>query len=284
MKQMVKLSFVLFFFLTLTICKAESEKQEIKKTLKFTAGEKGSRSLIVDNISGSITVTGYDGDEVQLVVHETISGESDSRIADAKKEVSIETNEDGDRIRIYVDGPWRRSDGSTNYRGYDYYGYEVLCDFELKVPRKTNVRLKTVNDGAIKVTDVEGKFDVSNVNGNVRMADISGSGKAHTVNGDIEVSFKTNPLNESSFKTVNGEIDVKFQENLQADLEFSTMNGEVYSDFNVKSIPTKSKFSRKHNGMKVYKRGDSFSMRVGEGGPEISLNTLNGDITVAKYE
>ncbi len=276
------LSIVLF--LALTICEAASEKQEINKTLKFSTGDKDSHSVLVDNINGAITVTGYDGDDVQLIVHETIHGESERRIADAKKEVTIETNEDGDRIRIYVDGPWRRSDGSCNYRGYDYYGYEVVCDFELKIPYKTNIKLKTVNDGAIKVTNVEGSFEVNNVNGNVRLTDVSGSGRAITVNGDVDVSFKKNPTEESSFKTINGEVNIKFQDNLKADLEFKTMNGEVYSDFEMKSIASKPTSFSRHGGMKVYKSGDSFSVRVGDGGPDISFDTLNGDITVSKYE
>jgi hypothetical protein len=265
-------------------CEELTEKLEIKRTLKFANANDANNSLLVDNINGSIEVTGYDGDAVELVVHETITAESKRKIEEAKQKVKVDIEEERDRILLFVDAPWRCEDGSTNYRGYDYYGYEVECNFVLKVPRKVALRLKTINDGAIKVTNVEGKFVVENVNGDVRMRDIIGSGKARTVNGDVEVSFRINPTEESSFKTINGEVNVRLQDNLSADLEFKTMNGEVYSDFDVKSLPLKSPTMKRRNGMKVYKSGDSFSVRVGSGGPELSFDTLNGDIYVSKYE
>lgn len=278
------LFFILLAFYATIRCEEQTEKIEIKRTLKFADASNGKNALLVDNINGSIEVTGYDGDVVELLVHETITAESKQKIEEAKRKVKVDIEQESDRILLFVDAPWRCEDGSTNYRGYDYYGYEVECNFVLKVPHKVALHLKTINDGAIKVTNVEGKFVVENVNGNVRMKDIAGSGKARTVNGDVEVSFRRNPTEESSFKTINGEVNVRLQENLSADLEFKTMNGEVYSDFEVKSLPLKSSTKQRRNGMKVYRSGDSFSVRVGSGGPELSFDTLNGDIYISKYE
>lgn len=285
MKNVIVSLLMLIAIPSLTVQSEElTEKLEIRRSLKFINANDANNSLLVDNINGSIEVTGYDGDVVELVVHETITAESKRKIEEAKQKVRVDIEEEGDRILLFVDAPWRCEDGSTNYRGYDYYGYEVECDFVLKVPRKVDIRLKTINDGTIKVTNVEGAFVVENVNGDVRLRDVSGSGKARTVNGDVEVSFKKNPTEESSFKTINGEVTVRLQENLSAVLEFKTMNGEVYSDFDVQSLPLKSPTMKRRNGMKVYRSGDSFSVRVGSGGPELSFDTLNGDIYVSKYE
>src|SRR5881409_592324 len=52
------------------------EKQTIQKTLVFDDSA-GARQIEVDNFEGSIQVMGYDGRDVQLVVHETL--EADSR-------------------------------------------------------------------------------------------------------------------------------------------------------------------------------------------------------------
>ncbi|MBI5215587.1 MAG: DUF4097 family beta strand repeat protein [Ignavibacteriae bacterium] len=285
MKNVIVSLLMLIAIPSLTVQSEElTEKLEIRRSLKFINANDANNSLLVDNINGSIEVTGYDGDVVELVVHETITAESKRKIEEAKQKVRVDIEEEGDRILLFVDAPWRCEDGSTNYRGYDYYGYEVECDFVLKVPRKVDIRLKTINDGTIKVTNVEGAFVVENVNGDVRLRDVSGSGKARTVDGDVEVSFKKNPTEESSFKTINGEVTVRLQENLSAVLEFKTMNGEVYSDFDVQSLPLKSPTMKRRNGMKVYRSGDSFSVRVGSGGPELSFDTLNGDIYVSKYE
>ena len=51
----------------------KSEKDEIRKTLQFPAGG-DSRKIVVDNISGSITVVGYEGTDIELVAHRTSYG------------------------------------------------------------------------------------------------------------------------------------------------------------------------------------------------------------------
>ncbi len=275
---------MLVFTITPVRCGEITEKEDLNRKLKFslTGGERGK--ILVDNVNGSVDVKGSDGSTVEVIVHKSIKAESKRKMEEAKREITIDMKEDGDRIVIYVDGPWRKSNGSCEYRGYEYDGYEVTCDFEIILPRKTDVTLKTVNSGTVSVAGIEGDFDVSNVNGSVKLRDVSGSGDAHTVNGNIKAEFSKNPSGQSSFKTINGKVDVTFQDNLNADLEFKTLNGEVYSDFDVQSLPQKSYSTKKRHGMKTYKSHDSFSVRVGNGGPELTFNTLNGNIYVSKSE
>jgi hypothetical protein len=241
------------------------ERDTIRKTLKFT--ESGTKHhLIVDNINGSISVTGYGGNDVQLVAYKTIT------------EVHLDIREDGDRIILYVESPGRRGEGMSHDRGWDHEGYDVEYRFELKVPSKTDINLKTVNGEEIAVREMEGDFEVRNVNGGVDMREIAGAGSVHTVNGNVRVAFSKNPGSESSFKTINGEVDVKFASTPSADFRFSTMNGDVYTDFDVKRIPVPTKVKETRRGKKVYSSGGSFMTRSGEGGPEITFSTLNGPI------
>jgi hypothetical protein len=255
------------------------ERDTLKRTLKF-GDPSADHRLLVDNINGSINVVGYDGDDIQLVAYRKIRAESNDRLAEAKKEVTLDIKEESDGILIYVDGPWRHDDGSVNYRGWDYYGYEVGYDFELKVPDRMRMTLKTVNDGDIGVEKFTGGFEVRNVNGDIDMKEVAGSGRVSTVNGDVAVSFRKNPTDECSFKTVNGKVDVEFPEPVSAALRLKTMNGDVYTDFPVKHVPEKASFSEKR-GKKVYKSGDSFVVEAGEGGPELTFDTLNGDIYIS---
>jgi opacity protein-like surface antigen len=252
------------------------DRDTLKRTLKF-GDPAAAHRLLIDNINGSINVVGYDGADVQLVAYRKIRAESADRLAEAKREVTLDVREESDRILVYVDGPWRRDDGSVNYRGWDYYGYEIGYDFELKVPGDLMMTLKTVNDGDIGVRDVAGDFELRNVNGDIDMKDVAGSGKATTVNGDVVVSFRKNPSDECSFKTVNGKVDVEFPEAVSAAFRLRTMNGDVYTDFPVKHVPQKASYNEKR-GKRVYKSGDSFVVEAGSGGPELSFDTLNGDI------
>ena len=58
------------------------------------------------------------------------------------------------------------------------------------------------------------------------------------------------------------------------------MNGKVYTDFEVGSLPGKSRRGEAHNGRSVYKITHMSGIRAGDGGPEIELNTLNGDMFI----
>jgi hypothetical protein len=258
--------------------------QEIRKTFAFSAASGERKRLVVDNICGSISVVGAATNGVELIAHQTIRAESEARIEVAKEKVRLEISEEADRILIYVDAPWRCSDGSIHSRGRDYYGYDVEYNFELKVPAAIDLSLKTVNHGAVTVKNVEGSFHIENVNGGITMAGIAGSGTFSTVNGDIKVEFARNPASNSSFRTINGRLDAQFAEDLSADLRLKTFNGEVYTDFTVTSLPSASYTENRHERRKVYRNGESFRVRAGRGGPELSFDTLNGDIYIVRNQ
>jgi DUF4097 and DUF4098 domain-containing protein YvlB len=153
-------------------------------------------------------------------------------------------------------------------------------DFQLQVPRNIEVKLRTVNSGHINVRDVTGDFSVHNVNGGVEMQNIAGSGVAKTVNGGVRITFRENPHEKSEFGTINGNVDLYFVRGLSADFRFKTMNGNVYSDFEMSSLPAQP-VSTEHHGTKFVFRADRYTGgRIGNGGPEIKAENLNGDIRV----
>ncbi len=261
---------------------AVSEKEEIRRS--FRLADNDHRQLVVDNINGEINVVGYDGDTIELVAHKEIKAESDEKIKEAKQEVKLEIKEEKNKIILYVDAPWRSGDG-VNYRGWHYQGYDVIYDFDLKVPHKISLYLKTVNHGKVLVQSVEGEFEVKNVNAGIEMSDINGPALVKTVNGPIKVSFSRNPGSECSFKTVNGKIEVVLHDGLNADMKFKTFNGKVYTDFDVSSLPREDGTVEERKGtLRIYRRGNSNTVRVGMGGPEFSFDTLNGSVYVLKQD
>lgn len=273
------LSLAVIFSLPADNLRAE-KKEEVRKTLTFQDSSR-SNDLQVDNIWGSIEVTGIDGDHVELVAHKTIKARTEGGIQKAEEEVKLDITEEKNIIDIYVDGPFREHNKGRERR-YDP-GYEVHYDFEIKVPQKTNIFIKTVTDGDIKVTGVEGEFEVRNVNGKITLDNISGSGMAHTVNGEVKVSFTRNPESDCSFKTINGDIEVAFAQNLSADFRLKSDFGDAYSDFPVSYLPASSiATTERKNGKFIYKSNRFIDVRIGSGGPEIKMDTLNGDILINK--
>ncbi|MBN1272425.1 MAG: hypothetical protein JXB26_09150 [Candidatus Aminicenantes bacterium] len=254
------------------------DKETIRKTLTFP-DTSGRIRVQVDNIFGFIEVAGTSGNEVQLVVTKTIKARTKSRAEKAKEEVVLDITEEDNIIDIYVNGPFRCRNERKNR--WDP-GYKVIHNFELKIPQRADVFLKTVTDGHITVKNVQGNFDVRNVNGRITMEEMGGSGDAHTVNGKVHILFSRNPDSDCSFKTVNGDLDLFFPDGLSADFYLKTFNGEAYSDFPATLLPYKMAKTEKKNGKYVYKSTRFSRVRIGGGGPEIKMDTLNGDLLINK--
>lgn len=259
-------------------CAAEVEDTE--KTERTFSVASGAVDVAVDSLSGSIDVEGYQGSEVQLVVERRIRASSPEKVGQAREEERLEISQNGNSIRLFVDGPCRRPDGSIHYRGWRHYGYESTFDFTLRVPQRTAVVLKTVNNGDVTVRNTAGDFDLSNVNGGVRVTGASGSGRAHTVNGRVAVEFASSPQAESYFGSINGDLEVTLPRDLSADLRVTTFNGQVYTDFDVTGLPQRAFTTTKHGDKTIY-RADKFAgFRIGNGGPEIQFDTFNGDVRI----
>ena len=261
-------------------------KEDIIKTLKFADPAKPGE-LAVDNVFGPISVEGYAGKDVILEARKIVYARDENRAKRAEEEVRLDISENANTVEIYVDGPFRDDEErrSGNIRIRQDPGYKVYYGFTVKVPFKTDLVLSTVLDGDLEVRDVEGRFDVRNVNGKVRLSDVSGSGDARTVNGGVTVVFKRHPDGACLFKTVNGDVEVDFPGEPSADFRVKTMHGEVYSDFDVtylpKAPPVREERPEK-GGKYVYRSEGYFGVRAGKGGPEIKLDTLTGDILIAK--
>ena len=252
-------------------------QEKIEKS--FSMAGAAHKSLEVDNVWGSIEVVGTNSDQVQLVVNKSIRAESQDKLAQARKEVTLDITEQQGSLKLYVNGPFRcHCDDGCGHREFE--GYIVKMDFQLHVPRDIDVKVKTVNEGHVVVRDVGGNFLVRNVNGDVEMDNVAGSGTARTVNGPVKVSFRQNPRESSDFQTINGNVELRFAPGLAADFRFKTFNGGIYSDFPVTALPVRA-IQEEHHGAKVVFHADRYtSVRVNSGGPEIKIENLNGDIRI----
>lgn len=260
----------------------EIEKREdIRKTMQFQNPTKPGK-IQVDNIFGAISVSGYKGKDIQLHVLKTIKAEDKQALQRALKEVKLDITPGGNTIDLYVNGPFRQKEDDKRQCNWKDPGYQVHYDFEIKVPHQTHLLLKTITEGDIEVTDIEGEFDIHNVNGKITIQEIAGAGTAHTVNGRIKVTFSRNPQSQCSFKTINGDLDISFRENLSADFRLKTFTGDIYSDFPVTYLPLRPAKAEYRDGKYIYKSDRFVGVQTGNGGPELKMDTFNGDILINK--
>jgi DUF4097 and DUF4098 domain-containing protein YvlB len=118
------------------------------------------------------------------------------------------------------------------------------------------------------------------VNRGIEMTEVGGAGRVHTVNGAIKVLFAKNPAGKCSFGTVNGSIETSFRPNLNADVRVKTFNGSAYTDYDVTTLPRTVSAGERRDGKFVYRSDDFNGMRIGNGGPELKFDTLNGSIRI----
>lgn len=245
----------------------------------------------VCNINGSVEVEAYDGEAVQVVLKKQVNGKTNEDLALGMEEVNLGVLEGTEFVKLFLSSPNHIMEDKADplqcswewNRKSEHKNYWYTLDFTVKVPKGISVKLSTVNKGSVLVKNVEGNVYASNVNGDVTLQNLASDTKASTVNGKLEVNYKSLPKEFGSFNTVNGDIEIRVPESASAIFSFQSQWGEVYSDleFTAKLAPKVTK-APDGNGVK-YKIANSNSYQYGKsGGPTFEFETLNGDVYLRK--
>lgn len=254
----------------------------IRETVEVDATE--ACRVIVANVWGDIRIRGHRREVVSVVAVETVRAESEAAAERAAREVALEVGSADDALLILVDGPFRdRRDWRRWSADHRHRGYTVVYDLEVEVPSRCDLEARTVNEGEIVAADVAGALAVSNVNGGIRLDRMSGpGGTVTTVNGPIEAEFLRGPTELLAFRSVNGRIETTFPALLAADLRLQTTWGEMWSELELAPLAAPPPTRRRRDGRLIIESGRGAALRAGTGGPEISFETLNGDILIRK--
>jgi hypothetical protein len=257
-----------------------TEHSTSQQTLRFPAA---GRTLDVRTIQGAIAVEAYDGRDVEMLIKKSIRGDTQDDLREAEREVTLDTSDESTVIRAIARYPDQPICGDRSERRHSWFErrYDVRFDFTIRVPRETRLELCTINQGDIIVQGARGDFLIRTINGRITMMDMGGSGQATTINGPVIATFASAPRATSLFKTINGNVIVTMPAGLSADLRMKTFNGGLYTDFDVQTLPTAALVkAERRDGMFVYRSSGFTTVRAGGGGPELTLETLNGDVRV----
>ena len=244
----------------------QEESEEFSKVLPLKSG--GAFSL--KNVNGSITITTWKEDKVDIKALKTTKGDPDKL-----KEVKIEVEATANSVSVDTIFPeWKNIRVSVNY--------------EVKVPQGINLdKVKSTNgsvyitgpvghttasttNGRIELDGAKGAISLSSTNGRIEAVNIRGELDADTTNGTIVLEMLSFE-DTIKAKTTNGSITLRVGslENVNADFNARTTNGSISLD-----LPVTLK------SMKKSRR--SLEGQIGQGGPEISLRTTNGSIKITK--
>jgi DUF4097 and DUF4098 domain-containing protein YvlB len=207
-------------------------------------------SFALENVNGSVQVEGWSRDEVEVSAVKTAT-RSDSR--------------DLSQVKIEVDNS-HPGQVAVHTRYPQGEGAEVAVEYHVHVPYRVLLgSIETVN-GSVTVRGVEGGGELRSVNGNVEVFDSSGRFSEKTTYGNLRLELRYlmsgGPMN---LETVNGSVVLGLPEGARADLKVLAMNGDFYSELPVTSAASKP-------------AARAFHAKLGTGGGEISVRTINGGI------
>jgi len=232
-----------------------------------------SGQLKLHQVSGSISVVGYNGNSVVVKASTTQSSKVKNKEKEKNGMFRIPNNAYNLSV-IEKENEVNISSGSPN----------KAINYEILVPKKFSLNVHTVNNGKIYVENIEGDIEANNVNGSIELQGISGSAVASTINGKVVVSFneidKESPM---AFSSLNGKIDVTFPSNIKATAKIRNERGEIYSDFEMevqKSEPIIEKDEGKN--YKKYSIDKWVFAKINGGGPEFLFKNMNGNIYIRK--
>ena len=244
----------------------QEESEEFSKVLPLRSD--GTFSL--KNVNGSITITTWKEDKVDIKALKTTKGDPD-KLKEVKIEVEVTTNS----VSVNTIFP-----KGKNIR--------VSVNYEVKVPQGVNLSEVKSTNGSVYITGPVGHTNASTTNGRIELDGAKGTVSLSSTNGRIEaVNIRgeldadttngTIVLEMLSFedaikaKTTNGSITLRVGslEKVNADFNARTTNGSISLD-----LPVTLK------SMKKSRR--SLEGQIGQGGPEISLRTTNGSIKITK--
>lgn len=144
---------------------------------------------------------------------------------------------------------------------------DVSVTFTVQIPAGVKFVGRTVN-GGVSTDRLGGDADVATVNGEVRVV-AAGVVRAQTVNGSVDVSMgKADWRGTISLGTVNGGIRVVLPAGVNAEVSGKTVNGSITSEF---PLTIQGRFGPR-----------SVHGTIGAGGRRLDLETVNGDITLAR--
>lgn len=287
-------SSTLFAFLALGLAQA-AKAEDVNR--KLDAAPSGT--VAIENIAGSVTVSGWSNDEVE------VTGE----LGDEVQELVFER--DGNVVNVHV---------RTRHKNY---GRDVASDLVIRVPENSTVkvggvstdievdgvrgpqRLKTVSGDVtsrayeedVDIESVSGdievrgdgamvRIDVNTVSGDIDVEDLAGEIDITSVSGDLSVAggrwsrvsanttsgdfdFEGELLEDGRFdlETINGDLEVLFAGDLSAEIDIETFNGDIDNCFG----PQATRTSR-------YAPGRELKFTHGDGSARVTIRTLNGDL------
>ena len=213
------------------------------------------QTVTVKTINGEVQAEPSSGSEVE------VTAQASGQYA---QQVKFEVRQDSNGVTICETYPHHDScsGNSSNNNNND----RTRISYKVRVPAANRFSGQSVN-GGITAQNLDRQVTAKTVNGAVKVSTKSWA-EAMSVNGSLEVTMgSANWTGTLRIASVNGSIHVGLPADANADIEVRSVNGGFHSEF---PVETQSFMSHHVQG------------RVGSGGRELKLDTVNGSVRLVK--
>ncbi|MFN0086901.1 MAG: DUF4097 family beta strand repeat-containing protein [Blastocatellia bacterium] len=239
--------------------------QDFRKSYELGAGS----GISVRNISGDVSVTGYEGETILVL------GYKEGR---DREKVTIEESQTGGGLSIRARYP-------------ENCNCNASVRFEVRVPRATGYKFDTISSisgdvemsgvagevhaksvsGNVTVRNASGPVEAKSTSGNVIVGEINGTVTAKSVSGNVDVEImQLSGAQDMDFASVSGNVRVKLPAGLDAEVKMSTMSGGLKTDFPLTVEEPERGPGRRATG------------RVGGGSRQLKLSSVSGNVSLLR--
>jgi DUF4097 and DUF4098 domain-containing protein YvlB len=237
---------------------AHAHAQEATEEFHHTYPIAANGTVDISNVNGRVRITGTDANEVK--VDAIKRGDSKQKLDDARIEVNSTANEFDLRTRYPNHDSW-----------FGGYRNPASVEYTIAVPKGVRLRASVVNS-PLEISGVTGDVKASTVNAEVTVSGLASSADVSTVNSRAEADFNSLPSSgHIRVHSVNGTAIVAIPAGSNADVRARSVNGSIHNDFNLQVDRPR------------YGPGSRLEGKIGNGGPEIELETVNGGIQIRQH-
>lgn len=262
--------------LILTSSVAIAEVTESRVWTEVYAVSTPAPRLSIDNIWGNVHVRpGADG-EIAITVDERRSAPDQAMLDRSKVLLKLDTYADTSGVSMMVGERDRRT------RFWEHCDdCRVDYQFDVVVPKGTLVDVGTVMDGKVDVSGIDGLVSASNVNGPITVTDLHNCDAVESVNGRVDLRFKSAPRQNCSIETINGDVTLRMPAGSGLDVSLDIFNGTVVSEFETETfaLPAEVHYEESQ-GIQRYRLHQTAGFRLAGGGPTFSISSMNGDVRI----
>lgn len=228
----------------------------------------GTRNLKIVNVTGNITVTKSDGDDIQLITDSEVTGSINEEVMEVLGEIRTSAE--------YLDGVLMVKavtvDGQDFWKwlGLRHPGVRASIGFTLNIPQHFEHYDLSLVTGNVDMRKLAGVCVVSNTTGNITLQDTAPKGRnsIKLVTGNIDLAFSDlSEADEVAIENVTGNINLKVPEHAGIELNAKLTTGKLLGALAV--------------GVEEAPGGNTLRRTFGDGHTTIHIANVTGSINLS---